>query len=304
MIFFDYSPFANIDNEYFSELNNTTSHSEVKIENAVFDEIHIIENTTEPINSSKIEWQYDTVFLANFMNSLSAGNLGVTGGVPITQLKIKRKKSDDLIYEDLIIFDFDKEKLTYEYKDRFVESFEDYDYAIQPLGGSKENPIMGDSLVSQISVEFDSAWLIGKDKQYKLMYNLTIGDYETIIPSAIIETLSGQYPKISSNGDMKYRRGNLTCMIVSDSTSKNNDISPKDEKRLRRAIMDFMTDKKPKVFKDSSGEIMLVQIIDTPTLSPVNELGQRIYNISFSFVEIGGMDTESLKNAGILEMII
>ena len=222
-------------------------------------------------------------------------------GLPINKLLIRRRKKDDYKFEDVRAFDFDPDVQFYEFKDRFIESHEDYVYGIQPMGGSVENPVLGETTNGEVESEFDSVWIVGKDTQYRLMYNLEVGDYETVIPTGITETLGSQYPIVSKSGNVKYRKGNIRCMLVSDKTMEYGDINPKEEKKIRRSIMAFLTDNKPKYFKDGSGEAMLISIINAPTLSPRNELNQLIYEIGVEFVEIGGIDSNTLINAGLFE---
>ena len=302
MIFLDYSPFANIDNEYFKSINETTRYKKIRFEKAVFDEVHIIESIDVLCTSDKKEWGYDTVFLWKCDN-LEAGNIALNNGVPINKLIIRRRKKDDFIFENIKSFEFNPDIQTYEFKDRFVESYEDYIYGIQPMGGSDLSPILGETTTSEITCEFDSVWIVGKDTQYKLIYNLEVGDYETVVPTNIVETLGSQYPIVNISGNIKYRRGTIRCMLASDTTIESGVINPKEEKKIRRSIMAFLTDKKPKYFKDGSGETMLISIVGAPTLSPRNEFNQLMYEISVDFVEIGDVDTQTLINLGLLDEV-
>ena len=298
MIILDYKPFAT-NSEYNIVLNEVTRFNSIIAKKAIFDEIHIIENITTPITTDKLQWQYDTVFLW-MCNSMEAGNLSLSGEIPINNLKIRRRKKDDLVFEDMKIFDFDINEQTYEFKDRYVESLEDYVYAIQPMGGSTENPILGENTIAEVYCEFESTWIIGKDKQYKLMYDLSVGDYETVIPSGLIETVGRQYPFITKNGNIKYKKGSLKCKLISDATILAGSTNAKEEKKYRRAIEKFLTDNKPKLYKDGSGQMMLISLVDAPTLTPNNDLNQLIYDISINFVEIANVDTQSLINNGLL----
>lgn len=301
MIILDYSPFANTKDEYFKSLNETTRYEKMRFEKAIFNEVHIFESIDVLCSSDKKEWGFDTVFLWK-TNTLEAGNVGLNG-MPINQLLLRKRKKDEHRFEYIKSFDFDPNIQFYEFKDRFIESYEDYVYGIQPAGGSIENPIMGETTIAQVETEFDAVWIVGKDTQYKLMYNLEVGDYITNIPTDIVETLGSQFPVVFKSGNVKYKQGNIRCMIVSDETMNKYDISPKEEKRLRRSMMAFLTDNKPKFFKDGSGESMLISIINAPTISPNNSLNQLMYDIGIDFVEIGDVDSSSLINAGLLEEV-
>lgn len=299
MITLDYSPFANIKDKYFSSINETLRYEKARFERAIFDEVHMIESIDTVCTPDKKEWDYDTVFLWKG-DSLEAGNIGLSG-LPINQLMIKRRKKDDFVFENIKAFNFDIDTKFYEFKDRFVESYEDYVYGIQPMGGSIENPVLGETTTGEVDVEFESVWIVGEGVQYKLMYNLEVGDYETIMPSSTIETLGSMYPIVSKNGNVRYKKGSIKCMILSDTTVKIGKISPKDEKKIRKSLIAFLTDGKPKYFKDGSGETMLISIINAPILSPRNELNQLVYEISIDFVEVGSTDIQNLINLGLLK---
>jgi len=301
MIFLDYSPFANTRDKYFKTLNETLTYDKARFEKAIFDEVHMFESIDVVCSPDKKEWDYDTVFLWKG-DSLEAGNVRLEG-LPINKLLIRRRRKDEYKFEDVKSFDFDPDIQFYEFKDRFIESYEDYVYGIQPMGGAVESPVLGETTTGEVESEFDSVWIVGRDTQYKLMYNLEVGDYEMVIPTGITEVLGSKFPIVSKSGNIKYRTGNIRCMLVSDETMRYGDISPKEEKKIRRAIMAFLTDNKPKYFKDGSGESMLISIINAPTLTPRNELNQLIYEISIEFVEIGDIDTNTLINTGLLERV-
>jgi|GEM_PF-2217377 len=301
MLFFDYSPFANIKNDYFKALNETTKYSKARFQKAIFDEVHMIESIDVVCTPDKQEWGYDTVFLWKGSN-LEAGNVHLSG-IPINHILIRRRKKDEFIFENIKAIDFDPNIQFYEFKDRFIESHEDYVYGIQPMGGSLENPILGETTTAEVESYFDSVWIVGKDTQYKLTFDLEVNGYETVIPTGIIETLGNRFPTIVGNGDIKYRRGKLQCKLVSDVTINNGYIDPKEEKKIRRAIMAFLTDKKPKYYKDGSGESMLISIINSIQLTPINDFNRLLYNVSLEFVEIGGTDIQSLINAGLVSEV-
>ena len=301
MIILDLKPFADNTNDFFKTLNENEKYEIVEIKKAIYDSLKIDENsdiTCSPIQGS---WGYDTIFLANFQQSLEAGNIELHG-LPINKLRIRKRKKDNLRFETINEFDFDPDKLSYEMDDRLVESHEDYVYGIQPLGGSNENPVSGNTTISEIYSEFESVWLVNKNTQYQLFYDLDVGSYETHVPSEVKETLGRQYPIVFSNGAVNYRRGNISCAIISDETYNKNKISPKEEKEHRKLMMKFLSDKKPKLYKDGSGEAMVIMIMGNPTLSPRNDLNQLIYDISLEFVEIADTNTQDLINAGLVEV--
>jgi hypothetical protein len=285
--------------EAFETFNIVNSFKTLEITKMKVDEISVQEGMDVDItDESKKEWQFDQILLAEFKNNLEAGNIGLQG-MPIQFIKIKKRKKEDLKWNELRHLPFDKNTKNYYYLDYYVSALEEYEYAVQPIG---YGDVAGNNIYSEITSDFDGTWLMDKDKQYKLMYNLDIGNYETTIPSTIIETLGGQYPYVFINGDVKYRKGSLKCMLLSDSTLDKCNIDRKQEKNLREGLMKFLTDKKPKIYKDGSGITMVVMLVGSPTLIPRNDLSQQVYEVSLEFIEIADMDSKSLIENGLLEL--
>lgn len=286
--------------EAFETFNIVNNFNRIELTKMKADELSIKEETNIAIeDESKEEWHYTQILLALFEENLEAGNVSLNG-MPIEFIKIKKRKKEDLIWNEVKHVPFDKNVKDYYYIDPYVSALDDYEYAVQPIGAGG---VAGNNIYNEIEVDFDGAWLIDKEKQYKLLYNLEIGDYETVIPSTVVETLDSQYPYVLQNGNIKYRKGSLQCMLVSDSTINGYGlIDRKQEKRIRENIMSFLTNKKPKLYKDSSGMMMVIMLDGNPRLIPRNDLSQRIYELSIDFIEIADTDTQSLIDNGLLEL--
>lgn len=280
----------------FDVYNIVNNFSRFELSNVIADEINMREKTDIDIyDSTKSEWQYDNLLLALFKENLEGGNVSLNG-MPINYLRLKKRKKETLTWDNIVDIPFDTDTVNYSYIDKYIESLQEYEYAIQPLGAGG---ITGNQIISSIEADFEGVWICSKDKQYQLLYNLNLGDYETVMPTSVIETIGNQYPIVQVNGIVKYRKGNIKCRLISDTTINQGKTDRQQEKLNRQNIMDFLTDRRPKVFKDSSGEHMMIMLFD-PSVSPINELSQQIYDLSVSFVEIGGTDANSLKNNGLL----
>jgi hypothetical protein len=285
--------------EAFETFNIVNNFSRLELTKMKADEVSIKEETNIAIdNELKEEWHYTQVLLALFQNNLEAGNVGLNG-MPIKYIKVKRRKEEELLWDEIGRIVFDKNTSDYYFVDKFVEALQDYEYAVQPVG---DNNVAGNNIYNEIEADFNGAWLIGKDKQFQFLHGLEIGDYETVIPSSIIETLGSQYPYVLESGAIKYRKGSFNCILLSDATARATQINRKQEKLIRNNIMNFLTDGKPKMYKDSSGMIMIVKLSENPKVIPINELKQRVYKIDVGFVEIAGIDSQSLVDNGLIEL--
>lgn len=301
------TPFTNMffdDGIPFNQINR------LELQDCKVNEIKIDEQLLEYI-TTKEDWGYNTILLGKFqgdntvegkLKGLEAGNLN-NNGMKIDKIVIKKRKDDDLQWQQVKIFDFDVDKKSYDYIDRLVESLETYEYAVQPMSGN----VLGSESTSQVDCDFENVWLVGKDEQYALRYNLEEGDTEIVQKSKLYETIGGQYPVIRFNGNLNYKKkNNIKALLISNSTinyTGNSQIDRRAEKKLRKDINSFLCDKRIKVYKNGhNGDYMAIMIVGTPKLTPKNEVSQMLFEVSFDIVEIGNVyDEKLLKQNGFLE---
>jgi hypothetical protein len=262
-----------------------------EMQDCIIDEVKIDENITVSNLSTKQEWGLDTKLLGKFQNSLEAGNLD-NKGMPIEFIIIKKRRKSDLTWSKIKEFNFDKAQKIYEFEDKYVEAGEEYEFALFPVTSNIE----GKYTIADIVAEYDDTWLMDKENSVRLIYNLQYGDFDNIIPSTDIETMGGKYPTIAYAGELDYKRGNIQCLLVAKE-SMNGITNVRQEKLLRKNVISFLTNKKPKLLKDNAGLYMVVSVKDVKEL-PQNDLkGQ--YGVSFNITEIADTDTQSLKDNGL-----
>jgi len=297
MFLVGYDIFAYSNLGMFQTNNNISIPSSVELTNSIVDEIHIKNDTLSEFKTEKEPWQPSTVALGKFQNDLSYGNMNLNG-LTITKLLFKKRKIDSFNWIQFASIPFDPQKNIYEVIDRLVESGETYEYCVIPATSTVE----GDMKTKTIDVEFDGTYISDKDSYYKLYYNIEMGDIVQNQPSATIETLGSQYPIVVYNSSINYKSGSIQCLLLSDSTVESfGKIDIRQEKLLRNKIMSFLTNKKPKIFKDSSGNFMIINIINQPRLIPNNSLSGLVYDLSFDFVEVANpYDQKSLNMTGLV----
>ena len=287
--------FGDEETSVFQSLNIVNNFYRVELTKAIFDEIHLRNRINISYDEAKTDWQLDTILLAKFQNSLAGGNIDLAGEL-IEFLSIRKRKIDELTWSNVINIPYNPEINIYEYVDKFVEAGEIYEYAILPVafGGFE-----GKYILEQIEAKFESTWLFNKNEIYKLIYNLEYGVIDTIVPNSIFEPVGAEYPIVNYNGNLKYKRGNIKCLLVSNN-SINGKIDIRQEKLERKQLLNFLTDRKPKILKDAGGNYMMVSIIGSPQLVPNNNLAQRLYEVNFEFIEIGNpYDETTLKQSGL-----
>lgn len=263
----------------------------IEMQNCIIDEVKIDESIDIPNSPEKQEWELDTVFKAQFQNSLEAGNLD-NKGMPIEFVIIKKRKKSDLTWSEIKKFAFNKTQKIYEFEDKYVETEEEYEYALLAVTSNIE----GNYTISDIEARYDNVWLMDKDNSIKLAYNLQYEDIDDVQPSSDIETMGGKYPITAYPGELNYKRSGIQCLLVAEE-SMEGITNVRQEKLLRKNVISFLTNKKPKLLKDNAGLYMVVSVKDVKEL-PQNDLkGQ--YGVSFNITEIADTDTQSLKDNGL-----
>ena len=71
------------------------------------------------------------------------------------------------------------------------------------------------------------------------------------------------------------------------------------DKLGRDKLMEYLTNQKTKVLRHQNGETMLVNIVGTPKFIPDNKINGKM-GVSFNYIEVGGMDSDTLKANGML----
>lgn len=272
----------------FGDVNSspviTSTPSSVLITGADFDQVRVdSELVTDDVSFTKEDWSGNTVLQADFEGeTLDSGSLGATLE-KITHISLKRKRYDDTEWVTLDnvaigeIFDS-----IYTFVDRSADPAERYEYAIVPVATGDEY----NYFIQTVDTEMQTCYLYDGETRYELYYNFSFDDFNYTMPNEAIETMGSQYPIVVYNSNLNYAEGGISTLLYA---SDEDDLSMMREKKHRREIIAFLTNRKPKAIKSWDGTNMMIAIVDTPTLSPE---ARGIYNLSFDFVEIGDMNKQ------------
>lgn len=278
---------------YLDEKNPIGSITSIEFKESVLDEVLATNDVSSADSVAKKTWNNYTIFLAQFKDNLQAGNINFDDQA-ITSIRFKRRVYGELTWQNLVSFTYSGLDDFFEYVDRYVQSTEIYEYAIVPYAGILE----GDYIISEpFEVDYEGCYLMDITSSYRLLYNLQIGDFETIRPNEIVDPVNGsKYPIVLYNGDLQYQKGSMTALITLGETGV---VDRRVERIYRKGLMDFLCDGNPKLLKNSDGMYMIVGIVGNPTLSPFNFVSG-IYTLNLEVVEIGDpkIDAE-LVSAGL-----
>lgn len=286
---FGYQPFTG--SLFAGSYIYTNKYNRMDVQNGKFDEIKVDEEVMDK-NKEKQEWGYETVLLARFQDNLEAGNIE-NKGMKIQKLRFKRRNIENLKWETLKDVPFTKEKAIYTLIDKYVESGEIYEYGISPVTELVE----GKTTYDKIECEYDGLYVMDSDRTIRLEANLEYGDIDNVEQSSIIETLGSRFP-ITLKGVPNYKKSNTKALIISDSTIDNGVVNRNEEIRLRKSIIKFLSNAKPKLIKDDLGNFYLVQVMN---VKESNSQSKFLYDVSFEWVQIDDATSiDSLKQNGLI----
>lgn len=273
------------------------SYDKIALQNLTIDELFVDEDITIPCTTNKpTGWNYRTVINAKFQNSLEGGSIQANN-FRIEKIQIQRREVDEVEWQSIgeIIYNPNKRTL-YELIDKNIQNNFKYQYSLLPVAAS----VLGNRITSkEILADFEGVFISDKNNNYRLLYNINTNPIQHNMSNTTFEPLNAQFP-IIVDGNLNYRSGGIKALFISTETSnKNGKINIKSEKLSRSRLMNFLKNKKPKVLRQDNGEIMLIRIVGSPQEEHVDNLSGIAY-INFNFVEIGNMDSETLKANDIL----
>jgi hypothetical protein len=217
-----------------------------------------------------------TVFLANFENTLSAGNY-ISLQDPIVSWRIKRNLIGKFTPSTLA--ELSASKTTY--IDATQANRKSYEYQVVPITAAGKE---GSPLTTIAESDF-YGWFLSDEhgeKVYKFDMNI---ESESITLNTDIKLFEGytQFP-IQRSGKRKYRSGGLSTMPYSYNGSE---LSFTNE--TLREIESFISDEKDKILKNTSGDIFKVQTSEF-SYQYMDTIDVQPYTINFKWVQVGDVD--------------
>lgn len=221
--------------------------------------------------------------------------------------------------------------------DNTVESGVWYKYAVQIISSDGERSVLNPSDPSKITPilrDFHFAYLIGEGgQQLSLRYDNTMNSYTYNYSETKTDTIGGQYPFITRNGNMKYRTFPINGLIsfnmdenklfVTDeqiycdpvngtpyadviesyeNLRKDKHLDMYDFKReldFREKVLAFLQDGKPKLFKSATEGNIIVRLMSV-TAQPNQSIGRMIASFTSTANEIAEATIENYLKYGFL----
>lgn len=224
---------------------------------------------------SEQKWDsFNTIFLANFENTLEAGNL-TNSDLPITHYRIYRKETGESLYTFLDEIAFNPEQAIY--IDYTAVNGVQYDYGVRAVSSGTEG-----QLIQGVGIVDFSGWIL-QSLDANTLYNFDIevesGNIQTVINMHKYEN-NTKYPVVAF-GNMQYEEGSLSTIPL---TINGNDYTQTSD--YLETLRSFINNGEVKILKNSKGSIWKI-VTYGYSYKLMDKSIEQYATISFSFVEVG-----------------
>ncbi len=215
-------------------------------------------------------YEINTLFLANFEDSLEAGNLS-NSDLPITHWRIYRKKEGETLYT--MIAEIPALPTESRYYDKLAQNKVEYDYEIKAVSSGIE----GDGILGNGVVDF-YGWILSDievDTMYKFDVEVESSDIRVMRDMHRYDNYS-EKPAFSF-GKKKFKEGSLKTIPLSYDSNECT-------LETLDALGDFIDNGEVKILKNTKGEVFYVITYDF-RYKYADQTSEQIYTITFSFAE-------------------
>lgn len=218
----------------------------------------------------------------------------------ISKILLKRKKENDVNWITLLSIPITNsstyQDLIFEYHDYLAKCNTKYIYALVEVNLTGEEGIYNEQ---EIESCFDKTFIVGKNISYDLDNTTSYDGYTRNQVVGTYETFGRKYPISVSNSTLNYVSMSTSAYLIKDIST--NDFNREEQKQYIDEFTNFLVEKNAKILKDYNGNIWLLVVNDSPSINPIMELGNSIANVSFSWNEIGDVDSQDiLEKCGLL----
>lgn len=212
--------------------------------------------------------------------------------------------------------------------DYTVESGVWYKYGVQTISTAGERGIMNPQR-NPIIRHFEYSYLLGEGgRQLKLNLSNNVTNFSYSLLETKTDTIGGQFPYITTNGNMKYRTFPLSVIVSFNMDDQNTFSSDKDlykydnvinlykDKRrkehlgmydykreydFREKVLSFLQDGKPKLFKSATEGNIVVRLMSVAE-QPNQSLDRMIGTVSMTAYEIAEATMENYLKYGFYKV--
>lgn len=270
------------------------------VRNGIFDEINISADVDKQTIDTTIPSVFDKYdfLLCNFNGNIDGGGLE---SYDFNLMRIKRREAGTFNWITLFEINInDLEDMNFTRYDKYARNNTVYEYAFVPVSGGVE----GNYSIISVESKFYKIYLCDESNIYSLDAGIAFGSISKSNKTNIFEPLMGKYPIVVSNAELNYKSGTLSGTIITPREEETKIWDLNQNIKLQNDILNFLINKKAKIYKDWMGNSYLILIVEDVSLTPNNSINGRLADVAFSFVEIGDAESqEDLYENGLIDIL-
>ena len=279
---------------------NVEDVEEISISNGIFNDLLLTQDVTSEYSTEvPDEWDIYTRLLAGFDNSFSGGSVDYNIN-EITSIRIKRRKLGEFVWNTIYEQPINNiQDIVFSGQDYFAINKEEYEYAWVPVLNNNEGGYVVESIVSN----FKGWFIADADTIYKFMMGVQYGPSQQTQQVGIYNPLGQKYPIYIANGANNYQTGSFTGKVVGNYETTHV-FNRKEMVLQKNALVEWLTNKRAKVLKDSNGNAWLLFVTGSPSVSYDAQWGNGMMELSFQYGEIGNLeDATDMQNMGLWPVV-
>lgn len=279
---------------------NVEPLASASVRNGIFDEIDIsadVDKQTIDTTIPSVFGEYD-ILLCDFNGNIDSKELE---SYDFNLIRIKRRESGTFNWITLFEVSInDLKDINFTRYDKYARNNTVYEYAFVPVSGGVE----GNYSIISVESKFYKIYLCDESNIYSLDAGIAFGSISKSNKTNIFEPLMGKYPIVVSNAELNYKSGTLSGTIITPREEETKTWDLHQNIKLQNDILNFLINKKAKIYKDWMGNSYLILIVEDVSLTPNNSINGRLADVAFSFVEIGDAENqEDLYENGLIDIL-
>lgn len=287
--------------EHIGNIDSLFPVTNTKIRNGIYYHASITRDTSLNYSRNILDWSYYTIIDCTFNNTLNGGNTNILLS-QLQGLAIKRRKIGTFQWITLKELDvLSPDDLNVVYQDSFVPSSSEFQYALVPIFNGN---IEGEYVVNQIKTNFNGVFISDRDTIFKLYNSVMYGGTTAHRVSGMIQPIGSRYPTFVTNSIIDYKEGQISALLLGYGFEKNRKIDRLDVINQTEDLISFLNNDDAKIITDWNGNIVLVRINPSPTISYNGAYGNGIDTVSFNWTEQGKYDDQvDLYENGLIDTL-
>lgn len=253
----------------------------VMIQDGTYNHLFLSSNALK--NDTNFEWDYETLFNADFDENFIAGSKNFNI-LKTDHIIIRRREEGSLDWITLYVKEVKKtEDFNIHLVDKYARAEAQYEYKII----SSLNGVENASVIKNVYSDFDGMYVTDKDCLYGTIYNMDTCDTTRNISAQALELLNSKYVHIVSNSSTNYDSGSTSGVFMTYDLYTNV-LDKKSTYQQRIDVKNRLANKKPLILKIHDGRIWMIRVTGGISDSCDGHIDLR--RIGFEWAEIGDLD--------------